>query len=71
MSMNEIYDIGQEIATTSEYTEILTMIHTELLHVNSTLEVIQQTSIFAMAILAGCLAGVACAYFIGKLLRTR
>lgn len=69
--MNEIYEIGQEIATTSEYTQILTMIHTELLHVNSTLEFILETSVFTMAILAGCLAGAACAYFIGKLLRTR
>ena len=66
MSMNEVYEIGQEIATTSEYTEILTMIHTELLHVNSTLEVIQQTSTplqwQSLPVDLSC----CCAYFIGK-----
>lgn len=69
--MNDVYDIGQEAAVTSEYTEILNMIHSELLNVNNNLEVVQQTSIFLLAIIAGCITGAIMAYLISKLLRTR
>lgn len=29
--MSEVYEIGETVVTTSEYTEILTLIHSELL----------------------------------------
>ena len=66
MSMNEVYEIGQEIATTSEYTEILTMIHTELLRLNEGIEYLCAVG----WVIAGCVAGVMALYGLYKLIST-
>lgn len=64
--MNEVYEIGQEIATTSEYTEILTMIHTELLRLNEGIEYLCAVG----WVIAGAITGVMALYGLYKLIST-
>lgn len=53
--MNEIYEIGETVATTSEYTEVLTLIYNELLVHTDYL-----SGIYAMGwVLAGCITALA------------
>lgn len=69
--MSDFYEIGETIATTSEYTEILTLIHNVLVEVNQDIDVLLNTIMFTGGIISGVIVGAACSFFIGQLLKTR
>lgn len=69
--MSEIYEIGEAVATTSEYTEILTLIHNVLVEVNQNVDILLNTIMFTGGILSGVIVGAACSFFIGQILKTR
>lgn len=59
--MNDVSLIA-EATSQIDYTTILNSILIELEKTNMTLEVIENTSTFGMAIIAGCLVGAVSAY---------
>lgn len=67
--MEEIYEIGEVVATTSEYTEILTMIYNTLILVDEKLLWITSSLFVLLGILSGVVAGSIVVYFIGTMLK--
>lgn len=65
------YEITETIPTTAEYTEILTLIHNELVEVSDTLTQLLDVATFANGIICGAIIGCCCSYFIGQILKTR
>lgn len=67
--MEEIYEIGEVLATTSEYTEILTMIYNALILIDEKLLWLMSSLFILLGILSGVVVGSVAVYFIGTMLK--
>lgn len=67
--MEEVFEIGEVLATTSEYTEILTMIYNTLILVDEKLLWIISSLFVLFGILSGVVVGSIAVYFIGTMLK--
>ena len=65
------YEVTETVPVTSEYTEILTLIHNQLVDVSSQIDVILLCMMFLSGILAAVGCGLAVSLFIGQILKTR
>lgn len=71
MSEDLITQVGEAVPTTSEYTEILTLIYNQLTDMSTQLDVILLCMMFASGILAAVGVGICITFFIGQILKTR
>lgn len=69
--MNEVYEIGETVATTSEYTEILTLIYNQLVDMTTQVDALLLCMMFASGVLAAVGVGICITFFIGQILKTR
>ena len=66
-----MYEITGTVPTTSEYTEILTLINNEVVELSDIVTQLLTVSTFLNGIVCGIAVGVIVSYFIGQLLKTR